>query len=41
MVDKEWKEVCDNCRKKAKARVFYKKIQNQWIWLCSACWELF
>ena len=35
----EYKNKCDICKENVKARIFYKKINNEWIYLCPECWE--
>lgn len=38
---KEWKDKCDCCGKSGDhmfARIFYKKIDKVWKWLCCSCW---
>jgi hypothetical protein len=39
----EYKERCDKCHIKGDdgdmfARIFFKKIDNKWIYLCNKCW---
>ena len=36
---KERCEKCHNCGDDMFARVFFKKIDNKWIYLCNKCWE--
>ena len=38
----EYQERCDDCKSTGSpthARVFYMKINNVWMHLCSVCWE--
>lgn len=38
----EYSTKCDNCKSKGEgthARVFFKKTNNKWMWLCKICWN--
>jgi DNA-directed RNA polymerase subunit RPC12/RpoP len=38
----EYKSRCDDCGSKGEqmhARIFYRKINKIWMYLCSQCWE--
>lgn len=38
----EYKCTCDSCYKSGSetfARVYFRKIKNKWMYLCSECWE--
>ena len=42
----EYRITCSLCRKRGKgdlknmfARIYYRKINNEWVWLCKDCWE--
>lgn len=40
----DYKDICDNCNKNGDqmfARIFFKKIDNKWKYLCSNCWIKF
>lgn len=38
----EYKEKCDKCKNSGSttfARVYHKKINNRWIFVCKNCWN--
>ena len=41
---KEHSTKCDKCESVGESdthsRVFFKKINGKWLWLCKTCWDL-
>ncbi len=42
MSKNEWKDTCDECKECGSAmfaRIFYRKINGVWKYLCTSCWN--
>ena len=34
----EHKRKCSQCGRRTVSRVFYRKVNDGWLWLCPKCW---
>ncbi len=35
----EFRKRCDCCKKYKKSRIYFMKINDNWMFLCSECWD--
>ena len=35
----EFRKRCDCCKKYKKSRIYFMKINDNWMFLCSDCWD--
>ncbi len=35
----DYKTKCDLCKNKTQSRIYFRKINDKFVWLCKICWE--
>lgn len=41
-MESEYRNKCDNCKNVGNsvfARIYYKKLKGEWLYLCIKCWD--